>query len=101
MTGNTVFPLPDPKDPIEVRDPGGVRAQQINDVCVSGSGCGRALDFRAKAWKFDTDTLHIRSFPEKALIVYHWDRFNIRLNFWMHVWVDIIKNVRYGGLKGL
>jgi len=85
---------------ISREDPGGVKAQQIDAICVPGSGCGRAVDFRATAWKFDNYKLHIRSFPKR--IDFHYDRFNIRVNPIKHFWVDMIKNVYYGGFeKGL
>lgn len=88
---------------IRVDDAGGVKFQKIKSICSeTGSGCGHPLDLTAgseNAIKFNTDTLHIRYFANQAshFIKYHWDRFNINVNFWKHLWVDTIGNFVHGG----
>jgi RHS repeat-associated protein len=77
-------------------DPGGAMAQQIGDICGAGIGCHRTFDLKATAWKFDTATLHIRSFGDT--LVYHWDRFNLTVsfgNFVKHFGIDMIRNTYY------
>jgi RHS repeat-associated protein len=79
-----------------VEDSGGAMAQQIRDICAAGIGCHRAFDLKANVWKFETNTLHIRSFGDT--LVYHWDRFNLTVsfgNFVKHVGVDMIRNTYY------
>ena len=80
----------------KLKDSGGAMAQQIEDVCGAGIGCHSAFDLKATAWKFDSETLHIRSFPNR--IEFHWDRFNLNVsfgNFAKHVWFDMAVNTYY------
>jgi hypothetical protein len=85
----------------DIKDQGGIKFQAIRDVCAAkGSGCGPPFDLKVgsqNAIKFNTDTLHVRNFVHDQLIVYHWDRFNIHVDFFKHLWVDTFMGWWRGG----
>ena len=86
-----------------VEDSEGAKFKEINTICTGGqTGCGHTFDLtvgRQNAIKFDTGTLHIRSYPhpQQGFIRFHWDIYNIRTDFFRHVWVDSIGNFLHGG----
>jgi hypothetical protein len=83
-----------------VPDEYGTIAQEIRSICVQGSVCGNTFDLTVtsqNAYKFDTSTLHIRFY--KGYIEFHWDMYNIRTDFFKHLWVDVIGSYWYSGGK--
>lgn len=83
-----------------VEDPGGVKWHTIMSLCSQpGCRCGHSTDLvtgRKNNLKFDHDTLHIRWYPEMELIEYHWDGYNIRTDFFSHLFFDTVANIFRG-----
>jgi RHS repeat-associated protein len=79
-------------------DFGGEMRQQIINACVPGSGCNRAFDLFAEAWKIDN--LHIRAYTQSYgfEIRFHLDRVALTGsfgNFVKHFWFDMVINTYY------
>jgi len=73
---------------------------EIKGICELTGNCSTTFDLGrgvTDAIKFDTDTLHIRFFGKDLTVSlqYHWDIYNIRTDFWSHLWVDVIKEPLY------
>ena len=75
---------------------------QLKDLCGLTGHCSTTFDLWAgppwsqNALKFNNYTLHIEYYSKVPYrLVYHYDIFNLRTDFWSHLWVDVIKEPLY------
>ena len=71
---------------------------QLKDLCGLTGHCSSTFDWwvgSQNALKFNNYTLHIQYYSKILDLQYHYDIFNLRTDFWAHLWVDVFEYQLY------